>query len=915
MSSVGQAAGYIVGGIVGWFVGYPMLGAAIGGAIGGYIDPPKGQDSIGPRLEDLTAQTSTYGAILPRVKGTIAVTGNVFWLEGDKLNEHKNTKKVGGKGGPTAKQTTFNYTATFAVGLSHQINGPIKGIKRLWLANQLVYDAGSGDIESIVASNQQAGILFKFYDGRDDQEPDPRMQADKGVANVSGYPGRCYIVFYDLDLTEKYNNTLMTTQVKVELTTGTPSYDWLSESLPAAWGGGHGRRIYSAKFDQTGVSYCVINHDGWTGNPTLAEFYRRDYGVKTSLTLSFALTGYINNPHRITVCQGDEPMGILLHGWSTTVQLSWVTASGVVYSPVMAQTVFPYLDYSASVKGADTFLTYRMNAPIYKFSSFALVATSSASYKIKSSGLSESYLFGVYDPNIASSSTTVYKFSRADLSLVSTYTQSVPGTWAAINVIDDDTFFTLTATTAYKWVGGVVVASYPGLFFDTGEQGEDSWFSMVNESPVYAAYTRDNAYYDTQRDVFIGYETLTAGVAKLHDIVLEECELAGISSADIDLTELTNSDVRGYRAASTGSVRSILEQLQAAFPFDVLQSGYKIKFKDRGGASVLTVPEADLGAHTGNDTPSRFMLTTEMPSQVPAKVTFNFLNADREYDPDEQSASFTAQEVKNSYTVSLPLVMTPTEALQAADVLLKKEQRERTVAGTFWLPPKDDYRKLEAADVIDVVAQGRTHTIRLTKVSQLPDGRIECDGKLTSSAAYASTAQAQDSLALGQSGIPLAGPSELLLLDIPRVVADQDVPGIALGMYGYTAGWSGGLAFRSDDSGQSYAVVTSFLDKTEVFTATNALSDQSPYAIDHVSSLTVTPDFSGADLFSITETQLYAKNNLAAYGIDGRWEIIAFKTAIDNTGSYALLDFRRGLYGTEWASGLHVAGDKLVMLT
>ena len=222
MSSAGQVAGYVIGGVVG--AAFPavgwVIGAQIGGMIGGYIDPPKGQNTVGPRLEDLTVQTSTYGAVIPRLKGTIAVTGNVFWLEGDKLKEITNTKKVGGKGGPTAKQTTYSYTATFAVGLSHQISAPIGGIRRLWLANTLVYDAGSGDINSVIASNQQAGVLFKFYDGRDDQAPDPRMQADKGINNVSGYPGRCYIVFYDLDLTEKYNNTLMATQVKVELVNG-----------------------------------------------------------------------------------------------------------------------------------------------------------------------------------------------------------------------------------------------------------------------------------------------------------------------------------------------------------------------------------------------------------------------------------------------------------------------------------------------------------------------------------------------------------------------------------------------------------------------------------------------------------------------------------------------------------------------
>ena len=34
--------------------------------LGGLIDPPKGPDIKGPRLDDLSVQTSTYGAIIPR---------------------------------------------------------------------------------------------------------------------------------------------------------------------------------------------------------------------------------------------------------------------------------------------------------------------------------------------------------------------------------------------------------------------------------------------------------------------------------------------------------------------------------------------------------------------------------------------------------------------------------------------------------------------------------------------------------------------------------------------------------------------------------------------------------------------------------------------------------------------------------
>jgi len=926
MSSAGQVAGYVIGGVVG--AAFPavgwVIGAQIGGMIGGYIDPPKGANSVGPRLEDLTVQTSTYGAVLPRIKGTVAVTGNVFWLEGDQIKEHAKTEKVGGKGGPTSKQTTFSYTATFAVGLSQQVAAPIAGIRRLWLANTLVYDAGSGDINSIIASNLQAGVVFRVYDGRDDQEPDPRMQADKGVANVSGYPGRAYIVFYDLDLTERYNNSLMMVQAKVELVCAGSS--GISHYSLSSFNGTPDLQVVSAVVDMQKTRFAVARYQNWDGALFGVDFYETRYGEfenRLVASVDHAMGGgaYLAAATSLVrVCQssiGPCFVGLRGHydglGTRLWAEFCLIDQSGVVVDTTINESAgFSYLFNICAVDGSVVFTADNSSARAVQRIEAGVSTASAISIIAVSIGFSESYLF-VLEYTGGSSSTTVKLLDRSTLAVVQTYTQAVNGLNGHIHVISDTEFYVSADASLSHWVGGV--AENIGAVLSVPTSTNSRWY-FPSFDPLYTVqFNNSSANAGYAYDLKIAYDALVAGPAKLRDVVTEECALAGISSADIDLTELVNSDVRGYRVSQAGSVRAVLEQLQAAFPFDVIQSGYKLKFKSRGGAPVLTVPESDLGAHTGNETPSRFMLTTEMPSQVPAKITFNFLNADREYDPDEQSAAFTAQDVKNSYTVSLPLVMTPTEALKAADVLLKKEQRERTSAGTFWLPPSDDYRKLEAADVIDVIAQGRTHTIRLTKVTQLPDGRIECDGKLTSSAAYASTAVAQPSLALGQSGVPLAGSSELLLLDIPRIVSDQDTPGIVLGMYGYTSGWPGGIALKSDDFGESFNSIVGFKSKTEVFAVTGTPASVPPYGIDHVTLLIVTPEWSGADLSSITEAQHYALGNLAAYGADGRWEIVCFKTVVDNgDGTYALRDFLRGRFGSEWAMSLHVAGDKLVML-
>ena len=79
MSSVGQVVGGIVGGVIGFFAGgNVVIGAQIGMMIGGVIDPPDGPIINGPRLDDLSLQTSTYGAFIPRNYGTVAQAGNIM---------------------------------------------------------------------------------------------------------------------------------------------------------------------------------------------------------------------------------------------------------------------------------------------------------------------------------------------------------------------------------------------------------------------------------------------------------------------------------------------------------------------------------------------------------------------------------------------------------------------------------------------------------------------------------------------------------------------------------------------------------------------------------------------------------------------------------------------------------------------
>ena len=117
-----KTVGSVVGGAL-----FGPLGAAIGGAlgaIGGYqIDQTlfgSSRSVEGPSLSDLTVQSSTEGASIPRLYGRARLTGQVIWatnfIEEVSSRKHKTGASKGGSGASTT-ETTYSYFANFAVGL------------------------------------------------------------------------------------------------------------------------------------------------------------------------------------------------------------------------------------------------------------------------------------------------------------------------------------------------------------------------------------------------------------------------------------------------------------------------------------------------------------------------------------------------------------------------------------------------------------------------------------------------------------------------------------------------------------------------------------------------------------------------------------------------------------------------------
>lgn len=191
------------------------VGAMVGAVVGQQIDQnilfaPKPRQ--GPRLGDLSVQTSSYGSQIPKIFGTMRAAGTVIWATD--LVEHKSTS--GGKGQP--RVTQYSYSASFAVALSARRIG---AIGRIWADGKLLRGA-AGDFKS--------RTTFRLHAGGEDQLADPLIAAAEGAAQAPAYRGMAYAVFEDMAL-EDFGNRIPSLTFEIVAETAPVAIGAIAEEL------------------------------------------------------------------------------------------------------------------------------------------------------------------------------------------------------------------------------------------------------------------------------------------------------------------------------------------------------------------------------------------------------------------------------------------------------------------------------------------------------------------------------------------------------------------------------------------------------------------------------------------------------------------------------------------------------------
>lgn len=185
LGAAGAALGSAVGGTV-LGLSSAVIGRAIGATIGRAIDARimgSGADPVETgKVDRFRLMTASESAPIPHVYGAMRVGGHVIWAS-DFLETSSTTQSSGGKGAPKGpKVTSYEYSVSLAVAVCE---GEVSGIGRIW-----------ADGDEIAPE----GLNMRVYTGREDQMPDPKIEAVQGAGNAPAYRGIAYVVFEDLPL-------------------------------------------------------------------------------------------------------------------------------------------------------------------------------------------------------------------------------------------------------------------------------------------------------------------------------------------------------------------------------------------------------------------------------------------------------------------------------------------------------------------------------------------------------------------------------------------------------------------------------------------------------------------------------------------------------------------------------------------
>lgn len=427
-----------------------------------------------------------------------------------------------------------------------------------------------------------------------------------------------------------------------------------------------------------------------------------------------------------------------------------------------------------------------------------------------------------------------------------------------------------------------------------------------------------------ERILRIGPDILDTAVGNIVEYLLRQ---GGLTSKDMDMSRLYGTKVLGYGWAATTDIKSILEELQRIFLFDIVESSGKLvgvlrsagTNEDDVGAAVATIQQDALGS-SGEDVADFWQETRIQEADLPERVTLTYMDFDNDYQASTAistriSSPLPTMFSRQQVSMEVNIVMTATQAKTQVNKALYTQWSERTKHDTR-LPWA--YLPLDPADLIRVeMHDGRSYFERMHRTEIGADFTIETETYGQDSGAYEIDAVGDGGGAGPAKPIQPPGAVQGFIINTP-LLRDQDDTGGSSSRYYAAIGNASpvpyvGANLQRATSLPNFAAIDTPLAEAEwgVLAGTLGPARHGHFALDWESKIKVRPVTDWFELDSITDDELWAGGNAALVGD----EIIQFRDCVENVdGTWTLWNLLRGRRGTEYATHTHQIGEPFLYL-
>jgi hypothetical protein len=940
VSNFGQAAltigGYALFGPVGYLVG-SYLGQA--------LFPTKLPTIKGPRLEDAKVQTSSLGAPIYWVWGTYILAGQVIWKS--PFLERKVKEKAGGKGGPEQTSIHYEYRVNVAIGLCR---GPIAGVRRIWADTKLIYDATAptaAEAEDLIdvspsadgisaelarlinraAASTATAAKFDLYLGTEVQTPDATIESYEEVGNVSAYRGLAYIVFRDFELAE-YGNRVPNFRVEVftdgEL--GAQSVDLYSNDVIYPWYDGF---TTDPRNPLNGHEYTGDEGSGygsgWTSSLSGALATRTTFTGREYIEDLLWHWSKSSSPTTISWCDGEDANDRLeLNLWYNSLDIPGDSCEGWSCEEILA------------AKGAGV---------VFHATSYFHVVTEP--------GIPESFYFDGY----SQSGTTdcgdgQYHQYLSDNRIKVRRTRTPPSGCQGMFPVPGATGYCVTADgvvvpeitwtyTAGTWHvlreyadNGDSVTSYPlnparpSTHAQYNDQAfwEAAYDAAVAAGDIEAGLVYGVDYPETQGYGYVGSfagDSADLNTVTLASIVADICDECGLTSYDV--SDLETTLVHGYALTAPMTGKDGIDPLRPFGYFDAVESEFEMKFVQRGHDSVKTIDTADLGARLGTEErPPSISVSRAQDQELPRLVRAHFIDLTRDGDPGQSEQQRQTVDSVNSVDLQVPVVMSTARGQAMVDTVLFERWIGRNTYQCSL--PFLKYANLEPTDCIDVTVDGQAERMRIINAEARALSVLNITAVRDDASVYSGLDIVGDNT--GGSVIPVGNvpsPTEMILLELPSLRAQDTDCGYYAATRGLLAGWPGAIVYRATSTSEAFRQVA----WTSIAATIGIVTDSA--GVDTVSDSGVTgtglTGTDGIDQSTVIRVQLYsgtfesvsqddllAGENLIAVGDEGDWELIRFQLAVQGSdGVWELSNLLRAQYDTTQRN--IIQGERVVLMT